>query len=477
MEVAAFEAALELIERGPADQPLVRILKAAMEIADCPIGLIGVRTEKVFRIFVSTGLPLANLRLELERSEGIVEALREPVIFEDISTHPAFARHPYVIGPPRWRFVASVPLPFTMLRYPVLLMCCDPRVGVTRRPELLRKLMACAGVASDALALIGDVAAQAAMIAEVRHTRQMRDKSVENAGVPMALVDRDGTVVVSSQPFRQLIDHDDAGPLPLRLADVFPIEAATIGAQLQAVLNGETPAAAQPAHIVGAPECLCTIDMIRVVTSDSAEPMALCTIADQRRMLSNVAQLSRPRGESPTVVSDFLLSTLVRKTRLLKRGEVPYHAVRRWRAPVKDVQIAALKALKADPPDRFIDAVAAELAGSARQLFGRQTAQAVVPVPCGNSGPDCLARKLAAAVARLLDLPFIEAFEPLAPSGGSHPQGNIRREKMRLASPVAVPALLIDDVATSGAHLAEAALLLKAGGAAAVLPMAWVAAG
>lgn len=477
MQLASFEAALELIERGPADQPLMRILKAALEIADCPVGLIGVRTEVCFRIFVSTGLPLSNFTLELERTEDIAEALREARIFEDIREEPAFANHPYVIRPPYWRFVASVPLPAAMLPYPVLLMCCDPRVNQPRRPGLLRSLSACAAIAADALSLIGDVAVQANMITEVRDTRKLRDESVENASVPMALVDQDGAVVVSSQPFRQLLGRDDAPSAPLRLADFFPIEAGAISARLQAVLSGETPSAAQPAHIAGAPDCLCTIDMIRVVTADSTQPMALCTIADQRRMLSSAAQLARPAGESPAVVSDFLSATLIRQTRLLRRGDVPYHALRRWRASVKDVQLAALKALKADPPAAFVDAVAEELAAAARSLFGKETVQAVVAVPCGNSGPECLARRLAAAVAARLDLVHIEAFEPLAPSGGSHPQGNVRREKMRLATPVTKPVLLIDDVATSGAHLAEAALLLKSAGAAAVLPMAWVAAG
>lgn len=477
MQLAAFDAALNLIERGPADQPLMRILKAAMELADCPMGLIGVRTEAHFRIFVSTGLPLSHLQLELVRSEAIAAALKQARLIDDIRNEPAFADHPYVIGPPFWRFVASIPLPLPTLPYQVLLMCCDPRGLRHRRAGLLHQLEECAAIAADALTLISDVAHQAELIAEVRQTQKMRDESVLNARVPMALVDASGEIVVMSEPLRLLIGDQQAENKPSRFPALFPLDAAEISAQLQSLLSGAPPAPGKPAYIAGAPDRPCMIDMIRVVTTDGAQPMALCAVTDQREMIDSVSRLPKPPPESPAVVSDFLLGTLIPQMRLLRRGDVPYHAVRRWRASVKDVQLTALKAVKADPPPIFVEAVAEELAAAARALFGTETMQAVVAVPCGNSGPQCLAARLAEAVARRLGLEVVAAFEPLSPSGGSHPQGNVRREKMRLRGPISAPVLLIDDVATSGAHIAEAALALKGAGAAAVLPLAWLAAG
>jgi predicted amidophosphoribosyltransferase len=86
-----------------------------------------------------------------------------------------------------------------------------------------------------------------------------------------------------------------------------------------------------------------------------------------------------------------------------------------------------------------------------------------------------LAARLAAAVAKRLNLPHIAAFADLPRTGGSHPRGNTRRPAMQLTQPVTEPVLLIDDVATSGAHLAEAAIALKEGGAPAVLPLVWIA--
>jgi len=80
-------------------------------------------------------------------------------------------------------------------------------------------------------------------------------------------------------------------------------------------------------------------------------------------------------------------------------------------------------------------------------------------------------------LARQLDalgVDLIEAFAPLPEGGASHPTKNARRPTMKLAVQPDVPVLLIDDVATSGAHIEEASMLLRKS-APAVLPMVWIA--
>jgi hypothetical protein len=141
---------------------------------------------------------------------------------------------------------------------------------------------------------------------------------------------------------------------------------------------------------------------------------------------------------------------------------------------VKDVQLEALKALKRDPGDAFLDAVAEDMAQAAGALFGSGTFQAVAAVPCGSSGPNCLAARLARLIAVRLGVDVIEPFEPLPQQGSSHPKNNLKRPAMKLRSKPTVPILLIDDVATSGAHIAEAAQLLRRS-APAVLPLVWIA--
>jgi hypothetical protein len=183
--------------------------------------------------------------------------------------------------------------------------------------------------------------------------------------------------------------------------------------------------------------------------------------------------LLRQSAESPAVVTDFLLSTLIPQSRLLRRGNVPYHALTKWRTSLKAWQIAALRALKRDAPAVLVDRIATDLADAARALYGTGTFQAVVAVPCGNSGDGCLAARLSEATAARLDVPVLSAFASIAVTGSSHPRRNTRRPAMTLTHRVEVPVLLIDDVATSGAHIEEAALLLRET-APAVLPLVWI---
>ncbi len=179
--------------------------------------------------------------------------------------------------------------------------------------------------------------------------------------------------------------------------------------------------------------------------------------------------------EDSSVTSRFLLETLVRKRRVLVRDNVAYTAVRTWRAPIRDWQLAALKAIKSASAHPFVEGAASELVGAGSQIAGKSAFDAITAVPCGHSGPDCLSCKLAAAVAALLNLPFRPVFDQIDVKGSSHPKTNARRPKMRLNDPAPGRYLLIDDVATSGAHISEATNLLRAAGST-VLPLVYIAA-
>lgn len=217
-------------------------------------------------------------------------------------------------------------------------------------------------------------------------------------------------------------------------------------------------------------------------------------IADTLRMLSTICRLqklayapcqqpaqvrdvARPayQTEQPGVTARFLQSTLVAKRRALRRDSVVYHATAGWRAAIKPWQIEALKAIKENPPPTLVCEVASNLAEVAAELWG-EAFKAVVPVPCGHSGPNCLATRLAREVARISKVPMLEAFETLPMNGSSHPRKNIGRPRMQVQQAPREPVLLIDDVATSGAHLIEASHLLRET-APAVFPLVWIAAG
>lgn len=80
---------------------------------------------------------------------------------------------------------------------------------------------------------------------------------------------------------------------------------------------------------------------------------------------------------------------------------------------------------------------------------------------------------LARAVAACLSLPFRPLFKVRPVKGSSHPRQNLRLPPLEWAAQPDGPTLLIDDVATSGWHLAEALAMLRSAGIPA-LGAAWI---
>jgi predicted amidophosphoribosyltransferase len=179
-------------------------------------------------------------------------------------------------------------------------------------------------------------------------------------------------------------------------------------------------------------------------------------------------------AQDPLAVEQFLLETLLHQPRMLRRRNRRYFGVRSWRKSIKRFQIDALKALKMRGSVPFVDAIASELAGIVREIYGDVGNAIIVPVPCGHSGPGCLSCRIARRMADLMQVDFLEAFELIEVKGSSHPATNGRRPKMKLIESISRPVILVDDVATSGAHLEEAANLLGQSSPN-VWPIAWIA--
>lgn len=189
----------------------------------------------------------------------------------------------------------------------------------------------------------------------------------------------------------------------------------------------------------------------------------------------NDAKGNAPAVESPLLVSSFLFDTLVAQQRLLRRGTVSYHAVRRWRSSLKPWQLRALKRIKEEKPPAFVEIAAKELVEAAESLHGCGSIELVTNVACGHSGPGCMAQALATKVASLLRVPYQRCFDDMAVVGSSHPKRNVTRPAQVLCHTPQAATLLIDDVATTGTHIAEATLALRQS-ARAVFPLAWLAA-
>src|SRR6516165_11346019 len=120
---------------------------------------------------------------------------------------------------------------------------------------------------------------------------------------------------------------------------------------------------------------------------------------------AGAGEAERPRHDAG------LLGSLVYRPMVFRRNDVGWVAACAWRAGAKADDVAALKRAKRELDPRLIKEAAVLVAVLIRQLRGESAAGAITCVPCGHSRrPDCLGKQIAQAVAKSLDLPFIQVF-------------------------------------------------------------------
>lgn len=185
-------------------------------------------------------------------------------------------------------------------------------------------------------------------------------------------------------------------------------------------------------------------------------------------------------GESSRVVPEpdemirFLDKTLVRGPKLAIRNGVAYLTARCWRKSTKDVQLAAMFAIKRHSSELALGVITEDIIAIALELNGPAAYDAVVPVPCGNSGTErCLSAKIADALAKRLGLPVAHCLKGKLGKGSSHPRRNASLERFHLVEPVPRRILLVDDVVTSGLHIEYSVTSLREAGAV-VTAIAWI---
>ena len=173
-------------------------------------------------------------------------------------------------------------------------------------------------------------------------------------------------------------------------------------------------------------------------------------------------------------VSKFLQNTLVCRSQLRHRGNVAYTVIRQWRKPIERYQMDALKSLKNNPPLDFVDRIAEDLENGLRRQIGNSKVASVVPVPCGHSKrSDCLSVLIARNLAARIGSEVCEAFLPQHRDGVSHPKQSARLRKYKILEIPKSPAVVIDDVATSGRHIEQAVEQLR-GKADVVSALVWL---
>jgi hypothetical protein len=163
-----------------------------------------------------------------------------------------------------------------------------------------------------------------------------------------------------------------------------------------------------------------------------------------------------------------LLESLVSRPMLFRRNDVAWLSARSWRAETRARDMAAFCQAKFKCDPELIVRVGELLAGLICQVRGRQCADAVTTVPCGHSRRhDCFGKQVAQAVAKNLDLPFVQVFADRFCSGVSHPKEYRKLGPLEQISTAPASLLLVDDLATSGWHIEESLIALRDLGSAA----------
>ena len=114
-------------------------------------------------------------------------------------------------------------------------------------------------------------------------------------------------------------------------------------------------------------------------------------------------------------------------------------------------------------PAEMAPAIAAEMASEIGNLVGAGAFRAIVPMPCSNAqNSTCLSREIARSLGNAAQPARSSWRSPRQRAKALHTRRKIlRRAKMSVKDDVAGPVILVDDVATSGAHVEEAVHLLK----------------
>jgi hypoxanthine-guanine phosphoribosyltransferase len=181
-----------------------------------------------------------------------------------------------------------------------------------------------------------------------------------------------------------------------------------------------------------------------------------------------------PNTDSKNSGIDFLFDTLIKKRTLHSRNGMDYLTLRSWRSQLKSYQISTLISLKQTKPDALVRRCADEIIECVRHVYGDGVITAVVPIPAGSSGdPDSFSVMLAREIATDLNVAFCDILVPQGSRGKSAPIKSAKLKPYVLKEAVSGPILVVDDVASSGAHMERAISALKHNSKA-VYGVAWI---
>ena len=475
MRPQTFEATIELLRGGGAD-PLSHILDMAKVVAECPAAAVIAGNQNEQKVLASRGLPLSIAGMTFHSSEALNEMFASPFCINNASNNPVFKHHPLVRSFEHWDFIASVPVLIEVEGWSCNLVCLGNGPHVKQCERILSANASLARVIADEISLIGEIAAMPAHDSHIRLLLSELIDAVNHAATITCLIDSELKVAAISRPFSSALSFDRDSLVGASVSDIIKKDGGD--PKIIDYLNGRFECLdSDPGFLSGRYDYSPLIyHSMRFVDELSGSVYLLVNInpAEDTKTPPSPADYVARDHEGVGVTTKFLLDTVIEQPRMITRRATTYYAVNRWRKTIKDHQIKALRLLKAEMPDGFVACVADQLVATAIALGGKTSIQAVGQVPCGNSGPNCLACRLASEVADRLGVEYVELFEPIDTRGSSHPRRNVNRPNMKLVGSTEKTVLLIDDVATSGAHIEEAVRLLRNQNIS-VFPLVWIA--
>jgi predicted amidophosphoribosyltransferase len=467
------------LRAGPLRSLIDKIVRSAAELTGMPFMVLGIRYDDYYEFISTHGIPLTHYSDRVPAHVLAPSLFSREVEVADLQSQAEFTALGIAPVAKTWRYGGNCPVrvPHALSDDGVLALSCADRLRHDTGGRTISILRQHAEFISDLLWL-GNQVPRASIVANpLIIVKAVLQASVARFSLPVCIIDANRVVLGQSDSFTSTVRT-----LGGRRPEIgMPLDGAWLDTELRTIIDraiatGQAKqwqrfkASAIKQYLDVFPFALSSLGTFAVVSFHEGEnqPKRSATVPEARA----ASPASAMERSGP--LARFLDETLVRSQRLYRRNETNYVGIRRWRSAIKPHQISALRALKSDLPDEFVIGVARELADAVRAVYGSPEACVVVPVPCGHSGNNCLSQRLGRALAEELGIKSVDAFEPIETAkGSSHPKKNSKRGSMRLKEPIDQPVILVDDVATSGSHIDEAATALRPH-VSSVWPVAWI---
>ncbi|MEP0191088.1 MAG: hypothetical protein ABJP70_10720 [Erythrobacter sp.] len=478
---------------SPSGGALDLILSSAVSVTQCRTVVILAELDGYDEILAHTGLSGALQRGRVPHTPEEVELRRQYQEIKDARLHPAFDRSTHVHGQLAFRYIVTCPIVVSGSNVRLSLVCADRKPNIINHDYMQCSVQLLSKLAAEVFELQLVLADQNERFDLIRgHLQDYTDKMVDRQEA-IVFLDRKWRMFKPSKGFLSSYGLKDFPEGKIRLDEYFPDDQSQIASAL-ARMESEVQSSIVLKVTCPVSGGECTLIITYFAVADPDQPAYMCMLRSETSQLESLrvrepsepsrksqirqdlfepkAVLSEPHEEA-FVTAKFLLDTTIEQTKLHSRKGVTFHTVRRWRSSIKEYQVRALRALKRRPSDMLIESAANELAAASNKLFGARENIVIASVACGNSGENCLAKLIAIQLAKKLKVEYLDAFECIETTGSSHPRRNSDRGKMKLRQSTNKPVLLIDDVATSGAHIHEAVRLLSKD-APSVVSLAWI---